>query len=268
MAYILVATPSYGDVVTTNCVNSLIMLKERLVRNQPTIESDVFFFSHASVTYARNVFASRMLEHPYYTHLLMVDSDTGFHPDLIINMLALDKPICGTLYPKRLLDLQRLMTSAREMPEDTPEQRKRALAMSYEYVGEPDLLFAGEGNERRLDIQNGFVRANAAGTGVMLVKREVIEQMLQRFPELVGPTVPGGATTLTKMFFQPFNEYLFMGHTLSEDLSFCRRWTHDLQGELWVQIAMEISHHGNMVHSATYMDKLMRIATRTDLRTG
>lgn len=265
MTHILIGTPSYGDHLATNYVSSILRLKELFEQRQPRVGVDFFFFSHAMVTYARNVFASRMLENPQYTHLLMIDSDMGFPTDLITNMLAFDKPIVATVYPKRTVDPQNIITHARAMTEDTPEQRKRALAMSYEFVGESELLLIGEGAEKRLDVQNGFVRARAAGTGIMLIKRHVFEDMLARFPELIGSHVPGGATTLTKMYFQPFNEYTFNGVVLSEDLSFCHRWTTEMGGELWAQIGLEISHLGHALHSASYIDKLLSIATRSNL---
>lgn len=264
---VLVATPAYDEKVTVTYFSTMIGIKELFERNVPRIECDFFMFSHALVAYSRNVFASRMLEHPDYTHLLMIDSDTGFHPNLVMRMLQLDKPICAGMYPKRYLDLDRLMTIARSMPEDTAEARKKALHTAFEFVAESDLMLEGEGTQRTLNIERGFARCHAAGTGVMLVKRFVLEEMRKRFPELVAPSVPGGATTLTKEFFQPFNEYkLADGHTLSEDLSFCRRWSQEMGGEIWTNIDDEFTHQGNMRYKARFMDKLMSASVKSDIK--
>ena len=263
---ILIATPAYDEKITTSYFTAMIGVKELFERNLPRIESDFFVFSHALIAYSRNVFVSRMLEHPEYTHLLMVDADMGFHPNLIFRMLQMDKPICASTYPKRYLDLDRLMNIVRAMPEDNPAQRQKALNAAYEYVAEGDLALEGEGNLRTLNLDRGFVRCQAAGTGIMLIKREVIERMRAHFPELVAPTVPGGATTLTKEFFQPFNEFASKdGHILSEDLSFCHRWTTVMGGELWTNVDDEIIHHGTMKFKARFLDKVMSIAMSSTL---
>lgn len=264
---LLVATPAYDEKVSVNYFSTMIGMKELFERAEPRIDSDFFLFSHAVISYSRNVFASRVLEHPDYTHLLMVDSDTGFNAGLILRMLEMDKPICTATYPKRTLDLQKLITLARSIPEDTPEARLKALHSAYEFVGEGDFILEGEGNEKTLNIDRGFAKCRAAGTGVMLVKREVLEKMRARFPELVAPTVPGGATTLTKEYFQPFNEYkLPDGHTLSEDLSFCYRWTSEMGGEIWTNIDQVFSHHGQTMHQAQFMDKLLAAAVRSEFK--
>jgi len=267
MTRILVGTPCYDEKLTASYVSSVLQLKEACERATPRVDLDFFLFSHALVAYSRNVFASRMLEHEHYTHLLMIDADMGFPADLVPRMLAFDKDVCASVYPKRALDLDRLINTARAMPEDTPEMRQRAIAAAYEFVCEGDLGFVSEGTERRLNIDRGFVRGTGAGAGIMLIKRRVLEQMLQRYPELVAPSVPGGATTLTKIFFQPFNEYrLEDGHVLSEDLSFCRRWTQDMGGEMWLNVDVGYVHHGTFRHRAGFFDKLLAIASSADIQ--
>jgi len=260
MPHVLVCTPSYGEQLATVYVNSVLQLREHLLRQKPQIPNDMYFFGYAAVAYARNVFASRMLEHAKYTHLLMIDSDMGFPPDIVVQMLAFDKPICGAIYPKRMIDLDRMITAARQMPEDTAENRRRAVASSYDFVGERYLKSRGSGARRQIDLQQGFIRADACGAGVMLIKRHVLEEMRARFPELMSSSIPPAMTGLKQPLFQPFNDYVESGVTLSEDFSFCRRWTKDLGGELWVHAASEISHHGSLTHTAKFMDKLMAMA--------
>lgn len=267
MTHLLIATPCYDEKLTSSYVATTTQLIQQFERATPRIESDLFMFSHALVAYARNVFASRLLENPQYTHLLMIDADMGFHPSLVTRMLEMDKDVCAAIYPQRQLDLDQLITAARAMPADNPENRKKALHSSYKFVAEGDIYLTGAGAERKVDIDRGFVKAQAAGTGVMLIKRRVLERMRSKFPDLVAPTVPGGATTLTKEFFQPFNEYrLPDGHFLSEDLSFCHRWTKELGGEIWVNIDVDYIHHGQMRFQAAYLNKLLSVAVRHDIK--
>ncbi len=40
---------------------------------------------------------------PAMSHLLFVDSDMGFHPDVVLDMLLLDEPLVGAIYAQRRL---------------------------------------------------------------------------------------------------------------------------------------------------------------------
>jgi hypothetical protein len=83
---------------------------------------------HSTISYvdandARNYLLTLWYNKTDASHLLFVDADMGFGPQLIFDMVALDKPITGVIYPKRQIDLQRLATLAAE-----GEKPERAIA--------------------------------------------------------------------------------------------------------------------------------------------
>ena len=69
--------------------------------------------SYAYVGEARNALLTHWYDKSDSTHLLFVDADMGFEPQLIADMLALDKPIVGVIYTKRQIDLQKPRGSSR-----------------------------------------------------------------------------------------------------------------------------------------------------------
>ena len=220
---LLIGTPTYNDQVTTQYMRSILGLLLHL--NAPAEWTPV---KSTIITAARNLFASQMLERPY-THLLFVDSDMEFAPSAVARMLAFDKPLVACAYPMRHMDLGLIHQAARQI--DDPEQ---AFAAALEY---PVKLL-----EPHVQV-GGFFRAAHAPAGLMLIKREVFEQLREAYPELycdaAGSDYPGVRRVL--QCFQPL--YNYKGEALGEDVSFCRRWS-ALEGEIWVLLDEVVGHTG------------------------
>jgi hypothetical protein len=49
------------------------------------------------------------------------------------------------------------------------------------------------------------------------------------------------------------NEY---GFTLSEDISFCRRWIEGCGGEIWVNVAHPVTHTGTYNYVGHFIEKM------------
>ena len=84
---ILVGTPTYNGQLSTNYTGSLLQLWGRIGS-----VADWRTTSATLVGWARNVFASWVLEGDY-THLLFIDADIDFPPDLVERMIALDRDV-------------------------------------------------------------------------------------------------------------------------------------------------------------------------------
>ena len=197
---------------------------------------------------ARNYFATHMIENTPYTHLLFVDADHGYKPELILDMLAFDKPIVGTVYPARDIDFGTIWSMAR-----TLEASDKLQSLSSRYVL-PPFVRDGEGQVIR---QGGFVRATMAGTGIMLIQRGVFERMAE-LPGLMGRgadvMVRDGFSGRLLQCFRP----IIQGDNLplGEDLSFCKRWVETCDGEIWVNVEHEIQHVGPFAFKGRFGDRM------------
>jgi len=247
-ADLLIATPAYGGHVTTHYADSIIRLLEAL-RRQPDIAIRHYFIDSASIAWARNAFATLTLQRPAITHVLFIDADIGFAPTAVLRMLAFDKSFVGCICPSRALDRSRLHQVSRQI--DDPALAGR---VALDYVTADRLERSPDG---RVVANDGFARIQRIGTGLTLLKREVLERLAEAHPELWGEADRGyAAMGVTGRVFQPFHAYQTeTGAFMSEDMSFARRWT-DLGGEIWACLDEQITHVGTTPFTGAYADRL------------
>ncbi len=246
--HILIATPAFGETVSLAYTRSLFGLQKHIRRNNVALDLTLGTLTSAFIDMARNYFATHMLENAAFTHLLFIDADHGYKPDLVLDMLALDKPVVGAVYAARDLDFDSLWTRARAI--DSPDKLQ---SLATRYVLPPFVLDEQGKPERR----GGFVRATMSGTGIMLIQRHVFERMAE-LPGLMGR----GAEIMQRdgysgRLLQCFRPIIQSDNLpLGEDLSFCRRWVQECDGEIWVSIDHEIQHVGPFTFKGRFADRL------------
>ena len=110
-------------------------------------------------------------------------------------------------------------------------------------------------------VREGFVKSRYAGTGFLMIRRSVLERMMEHYPELRYTHEHKGGDRLEGSRWRSalFNCMIDKdtGFYLSEDFSFCRRWT-DMGGEVWVDYTSRLEHVGVMVYRGN-------LAARVDL---
>ena len=97
-----------------------------------------------------------------------------------------------------------------------------------------------------MDIQDGLIKLKDAGTGFMIIKRSVIEKMIESYPELYFNNdlhLDAEFSKWTYLFFDCMHEPETKRY-LSEDYAFCRRWQ-QLGGEVWLDPIVKLDHIGH-----------------------
>jgi hypothetical protein len=255
---ILLATPAHDGHVCTSyhkaVLDTLLFFKAEF----PGIRFESKIISMSLLPRARDIFASIVLNDPSFTHLLFIDSDMGFWPELIANMLASGKPVTGVIAPRKSMDFREFHRASIE--HDTP-MLARVLAADY-IGGGNDLVVTTEADGGRVcEIENGFVRTKTAGTGIMLIAREVFELIRERFPELwvADPKMESaGLNGGLLQCFDPMNIRDPDGIIVGEDVAFCRRWVDGCGGEIWANVDQPIIHAGQELFVGKYLHKLLR----------
>lgn len=235
---IVIATPAYGETFHTPYVHTLFLLTRAMERRKWSTHFAAV--SYADIAESRNILLTQWYDKTDASHLLFIDADMGFDPQLVFDMVDFDEPLVGAIYPKRQLDLKRVAKAAAEgQPID------RAIANSHEFVFRKAASDAA---------RKGFIQVEGCGTGILLIQRECIDTMLKKLPEIVDTTA---SSRIAKGFDRVIRAFDFLtvdGARLTEDYSFCHRWRRQCGGEVWANITHEIVHIGMQRFKARYSD--------------
>tara|TARA_Y100000385_G_scaffold288180_1_gene354129 strand:- start:1295 stop:2002 length:708 start_codon:yes stop_codon:yes gene_type:complete len=193
------------------------------------------------ISRARCHMVAYFMANPEATHMMFIDADINFDAIDILHMLQHDKDIIVGAYPKKQLDWASIKdASERELDIGTLKD------CAADYALNPDWDYNEENDTRKLHIDEGLVRLKDAATGFMLIKRSVIERMVEAYPEMHFNNdlhFEEEFAKWTYLFFDCMHEPKTKRY-LSEDYAFCRRWQ-ALGGEVWLDPLVKLDHVGH-----------------------
>lgn len=212
---IFFATPCYGGLVTDQFFLSMFRVSQTLMRHGINFRVTTLR-NESLIPRARNILTAMFLESEC-SHLLFVDADIEFQPDDVLRALAYDKPIMAAAYPKKTLPIQ------------------YAINFKFQDVA-----------SRQVRVENGAVELLDASTGFFMIKREVIEKMMEAYPELHYRNDSNIDEKLHKYCYALFDTMIDPqdNRYLSEDYAFCRRWQ-AIGGEIWLDPNTKLNHVGS-----------------------
>lgn len=231
MHSIFICVPAFGQTITAATFLTVCQLQGWLASKG--IQGGVSTLSFPDIAELRNMFTTIWYDSmPQCTHILHVDSDMGFSPDLVTDMLMFDKPIIGTIYPQR------------KVPRS----------------------WAGSGTGEVNAERNGnFMRVEGVGMGCTLIRRDAVARMIEAFPELIDtrltlhpakPTLENAGCRRLLRFFDKIDDP-HRGN-ISEDLSFCIRGN-QVGIPTWASIGHKVSHVGNYDYGGTsYLEEQLQ----------
>ena len=113
--------------------------------------------------------------------------------------------------------------------------------------------------KNELIMDNGVIEVSHAPTGCMLIKRKVIETMIEKHPELeiYQPTIINGKEVKKDNFYNLFDTLhdVKTKRYFGEDFGFCQRWT-DLGGKVYIYAMDYITHVGDHQYCGRFYDML------------
>lgn len=188
------------------------------------VDVTIATMSFPDITTLRNAAFTAFTDGSNASHILWVDADMAFEPQLILDMIAWDVPLIGSVYPQKRYD-------------DDDMYKKYWV------------LNAGKGN-RKISDDGNYLEVDGLGFGIVLMRRDCGDLMKKTYPELKVTDMEGDALgpALAKMgvhhiwnFFDLMKEP--SGKKISEDYSFCKRYK-EAGGEVWACINHTIKHTG------------------------
>ena len=142
-----IGIPCYGGMVSEPTMTSF--LRFVLLAQQAGLNWSLDTMVNESlIPRGRNNLMAKMMTNQTATHFMFIDADIRFQPESILQMIACDKEVIAGLYPKK------------------------ALPVSYVINLKPETK-----------IQGDIFTVDTAGTGFLLFKRSVYEQMIAKYPE-------------------------------------------------------------------------------------
>lgn len=244
--YPFIALPCYDQQVTEPFMMSLI--KTVVGFKDIGLKFSISTLSDSLITRARNQLVAKFMAHKEFTHLLFIDVDLSFNPDDILKMLWHDKEIVTGAYPIKEILWERVQNNVHKGID-----KNDLLSNSVRFVVNPVRV-----GENRVEVSNGAISVYDAGTGFMLIKREVFEKMFEAHPELKYNDDTGMLSEEERNYsYALFNSYVDTdtGRLLSEDYGFCRYWQ-EMDGKIWTDPSVELGHLGRMKYTGRLIDFL------------
>lgn len=231
-----VATPCYACSMTMRYLISLVQLQSECVRRGIQMVVD-FTGNESLIPRARNVLCARFLKSDF-THLLWIDADIGFAPDAVFRLIDSGLGITSGVYPKKSFDWA-----------DTD---RKLVAGSKEPVESMGLSYNINMAAAETPVENGFVRVLDTATGFLLIRREVLERMADKYRDTLtavndlpgdrsDPMYPTEYVALFDCMIDPVSR-----RYLSEDYAFSRR-AQAMGLDVWADITYPLCHVGTAV---------------------
>ena len=244
---IFVGTPVHSE-VSIHYTQALLEFQQACFKEK--VKVSFHLLKSSLVTQGRNLCVAGFLESKA-THLLFVDSDIYFQAKSIFTMLKKNKDIISVPYPLKTLMWDKAFDKMKQGKIKSADDIRRALHTYPMKVP----------NDKDIHIDNGVIEVTDAPTGCMLIKRSVIEKMIEKYPEkrISQKTIINGEYVDKPNMWNFFDtthdpiEKTFLG----EDFSFCQLWL-KLGGKCYAYVNDSIVHVGEHQYQGRFYDELIK----------
>ena len=212
-AKLFVATPMYGGMCTGMYASAIMQCVGTF--GQAGIQMYYSFMMNESlITRARNSMAYDFLKSDA-THLMFIDADIAFNPADIPRMVDADKDIICGIYPKKEINWMQVADAVKK---DVPPEH-------LQYHTGAFVLNLAHGEQSKTGNINEPIEIANGGTGFMLIKRKVFEDLAEKVPSYTNDMyhavdVVREIKVIKEFFATSIDEE--SNRLLSEDYHFCK----------------------------------------------
>jgi hypothetical protein len=215
---IFVGIPCYDKRIFVPCVQSLMKAMKELINNN-VISDFIFEVGLPYVSMARNNLIRKFMESDA-TDFVFIDADLGFPPEAFKGLIAAAEDVVAGVYPKKQPD---------EMYPVILKLDEKGFVIN----------------------ENGALLASGLPTGFMKIKRNVIEKMVEAYPELAYTDALSGKTT-----YNLFGTFVKNGRWYGDDYGFCQLWE-DIGGKCHVIPDITFIHCGQRNFEGNFNEYLL-----------
>ncbi|HVJ34259.1 MAG TPA: hypothetical protein VND94_14175 [Terriglobia bacterium] len=222
MSHVMIGTPTLDGSVHVAYLQSLLGTQKLLLEGRQRF-SMRFIMQESLIMRARNLLVADFLDTDA-EDLIMIDSDIGWTPADVMRLLRYDVGVVAGVY-----------------------QRKSDVKVDFTVKFPPD------GVQRNK--QTGLMKAERVGTGFLRLRRDALERMIAKYPDLQYRDASG------RELYCLFDTSLENGRFCGEDFTFCDRWR-AIGGEVWVDPDIRLSHIGSKVFDKSLWEALQPAAAK------
>lgn len=245
---IFIAIPCYGRMISSTTFIS--MLQASIYFHSIGLKHTICELSDSLITRARNNLAAKFLALEECTHLMFIDSDIQFDRESILKMLWHDKDVITGSYPIKEIDWEKVQKAV--INKSNISDLAKLSTRHVVHIGAPNQAIA--------KVENGAIEVYEAGTGFMLIKRQVFEKMMKKYKKYKYQddtgAMQGKENEYTYNFFNSFIDD--DARLLSEDYGFCRLYQ-KVGGSIWVEPTINLNHIGTHVYQGNMINSLNEI---------
>jgi len=244
---LLVATPVHSE-VSIHYTESLLTLQG--MGHSLGLTIDFLLLKSSLVTQGRNLCVSSFLNKKEYTHMLFIDSDISFDPSSVVKLLKCDKDVVSIPYPMKTINWNKVHGRI---------QNDKNISMN-------DLSKSGftypikVEDQQNINVSKGIMEVTHAPTGFMLIKKEAILKMVEKYPHLKikQPTIMNGEAKDTENLWNFFDTWFDQktNKYYGEDFAFCQKFR-DIGGKCYCYVDDFITHVGEYSYEGKFIDELI-----------
>lgn len=234
---LMIATPMYGGMCTGNFMVGVL----QTINKMQSVGVQVYFVqmgNESLITRARNELTRIFLE-KQFDYLMFIDADIGFDGQSVATLMAADKDIVCGIYPKKEVD----WAAVEKAVANGNTTNLKAFSGAFVLNVDPEA-----GADQTSD-PSGCIEVRHGGTGFMLIKRKVFENLADKVPTYRSSTMKDADGNYlkpeTKEFFATSIDHT--GCLLSEDYHFCELWRNN-GGKIHANPFIKLEHVGTYVY--------------------
>lgn len=200
--------PMYGGLC--NEATFIAMIKFGIIAGKMGLNYSIDTMVNESlITRGRNNLVAKFLYNKAATHLMFIDVDLGFDPEAIIRLMLANQDVVGGVYPMKRIPIRYVINTV------------------------PNPVTMGD-----------LVEVSTLGTGFMMVKRHVIENLINLHPELKYRDNIGIGPQYEPLMYGLFDTMIDKDDNyLSEDWTFCYLWRL-AGGKIFADTGIKLDHTG------------------------
>ena len=236
MIHLVIGTPMYGGMCTSEYTQSLLNLSESANNSEGVKLTTIFLGNESLIQRGRNTIAHHFMNLPDATHLLFIDADIKFRTQDIVKMIQADKSLIIGPVALKGYNWDEIRSAAINGEYDI--QRTGGV---FNINKLPDIDMVDE-NEP-FEIEHG-------GNAFMMIRRDVFETLKPHTPIYTngGRSLPDGGE-IYDYFRVEINKDT--NHLLSEDYFLCHSYR-QVGGKVWCAPWVETGHFGSHLFNGKY----------------